>query len=215
MVKPIASGEILFVEGGVVQSIIFPLDGIVSMQYLTKDNRFVEVIAVGREGVVAGQFGRDCSRFPCRAVAVVSGDAIWLPVAIFEECVQRFPCVRPALLQCMSRVLRRLSQAVLCASLHPAGQRIATWLLHADDRTSRPNFDLTQRKISEILGLRLATVSDACSKLHALGAINYTRGNIQISSRESLEYHACECYSSTSIDILSGVNFLPHQGLAV
>jgi CRP-like cAMP-binding protein len=209
MIKPIASGEILFVEDGVSQSIIFPLDGIVSLQYPTQDNRFIEVIAMGREGVVAGQFGRECSRFPWRAITVVSGDAIWLPVAIFEECMGRFPCVRPAILECMSRVLRRLSQAVLCASLHPAGQRIATWLLHADDRTSGNKLDLTQRKISEILGLRLATVSDICSRLHASGAIDYTRGNIEVACRGTLESSACECYSATRLSSLGNISFFP------
>lgn len=200
LIKPIVSGEVLLVEGSPLYNMIFPLDGLVSMQVPTRDSRTVEGLAVGREGVIAGDFVLGLRHYPLRAVAVVSGSAVWLPTGVCAEAMDRFPCMMPAVLGGMAAMLRRLSQSVLCASLHPATQRIASWLLHADDRTQGPSFDLTQRAISEILGLRQATVSEACNRLALASAISYSRGAITIRDRSRLEENACECYCNVRLD---------------
>jgi hypothetical protein len=87
-------------------------------------------------------------------------------------------------------------QIAACASLHNASQRLSTWLLQAGDRSHAMIFDITQRMLADILGFRLATISDGCSKLHDAGAISYSRGNLQIVDRSLLEKQACECYQA-------------------
>jgi hypothetical protein len=79
--------------------------------------------------------------------------------------------------------------------VHSASQRIATWLLRAQDRTGSDQFELTQRTLAGLFGLRLATISDASSRLVAADAIDQTRGLLTVTSRENLERAACECYS--------------------
>lgn len=87
-------------------------------------------------------------------------------------------------------------QAVVCASVHLAYQRIATWLLRADDKSEAICFDITQQTFADIFGLRPATVSDGCKRLLAAGAIHYSRGILNIVDRSLLEAQACECYEA-------------------
>jgi len=200
MVKPIAAGELLFEANAPIQNLIFALDGIISVQARAQDGRTVENFLMGRDGVIGSHYLLGFRRSPSRAVTVISGRACWIPVAIFEEANARFPCIRPALAACMLRVFQRMAQNILCASYHTAQQRIASWLLHADDRLEREKFDLTQRALSDILGLRAATVSEAYNRLLALGAIRHSRGNLQILDRAMLKAQTCECYDETCLE---------------
>jgi CRP-like cAMP-binding protein len=203
MTKPINSGEVLYEAGAPLQNLIFPLDGLVSLQLQIKDGRLVENISLGRDGVLGGQYLIGETRLPSNAVTVISGRASWLPIPDFIEAMQLFPCVKPAIFACMARMMRRLMQGVACANVHSATQRISTWLLHTDDRVEAESFDLTQRTLANIFGLRPATVSDACNGLLHTGAIHYSRGRLSIMDRTLLEAQACECYESVRLHTLA------------
>jgi CRP-like cAMP-binding protein len=85
-------------------------------------------------------------------------------------------------------------ESVACNTLHSAEQRIARWLLHADDRVEGGSFPITQQALGEVLGLRRATVSEVCSKLQEAGVLDYSRGILTITDRALLKTRACECY---------------------
>ena len=203
LMKDIAAGEVLFEPNAPILNIIFPIDGIVSMQSQTADGQTVENFSMGRDGGIGVYYMLGLKRLPSFAVTVISGRACWIPISTLEEAAARFPCVRPALSACMVRVFRRMAQGVVCASCHSASQRIATWLLHADDRLNRSKFDLTQRAFSSILGLRASTISEAYNSLISTGSIQHSRGNLEILNRDILKSHACECYNEVCLEKLT------------
>lgn len=196
LTKPIISGEVLYQADAPLLNLIFPHDGIISFQYVLNDGRTVEKLSVGKDGFVGVPFLFGETRFPCHAITVISGNASWISVHEFNDAMARFSCIQPALESYTMRVLKHLMQSVVCASVHSASQRIATWLLFADDRSQTSSFDITQRTLANIFGLRLATVGDACAKLGMAGAIDHSRGTMSIADRESLERQACECYQA-------------------
>ena len=208
MIKDIAAGEVLFEAHAPILNIIFPIDGIVSIQTRTADGQTVENFSMGRDGGIGVYYMLGLKRLPSFAVTAISGRACWIPVSTLEEAISRFPCVRPALSACMVRVFRRMAQSVVCASCHSASQRIATWLLHADDRLQRDRFDLTQRAFSSIFGLRASTISEAYNNLITSGSIQHSRGNLNIIDRELLKAHACECYEAVCMANLSKISIL-------
>jgi Mn-dependent DtxR family transcriptional regulator len=55
-------------------------------------------------------------------------------------------------------------------------------------------FELTQDFLSQMLGVRRATVSETASELQQAGLISYSRGRITVDDRAGLERAACECY---------------------
>jgi CRP-like cAMP-binding protein len=196
MTKPIISGEVLYVHNAPLQTIIFPHDGLISLQSTLRGGNTVEQVAIGRDGIVGMEafFGHERSHGS--AVVVVSGLASWLPV---HECVameRLFPCFAAQVRDCMGKMFAHLMRSVTCASVHNAPQRIATWLLSADDRTAGTAMDLTQRNLADILGVRLATASEACHRLMEAGAIRYSRGSLSVVDHDLLRQHACECYDA-------------------
>jgi signal-transduction protein with cAMP-binding, CBS, and nucleotidyltransferase domain len=52
--KPIAGGEVLLDVGNPLQSMILVHDGLVSMRIQVADNRFVEAVSFGQDGVIGG-----------------------------------------------------------------------------------------------------------------------------------------------------------------
>jgi len=46
------------------------------------------------------------------------------------------------------------------------------------------------------LGVRREGVNSAAAKLQSLGAIRYTRGQITVVNRSTLEDECCECYAA-------------------
>jgi len=200
--KDVIAGQLLFKAGEPIEALIFPLDGIISLQTEIGQDQRVENLAVGLDSVIGAQVLMGETHHGQTAVALLSGKTLWLPKQDFIEALELFPCVRPAVSASMARGVRRLMQGVACANVHSAVQRIATWLLHVDDRVSAGGFDLTQKTLSEVFALRPATVSDSCSKLLASGAIHYARGRISILDRACLLQHACACYEAVSHETL-------------
>lgn len=195
LTKSILSGEVLFEAGAPIIHIIFPHSGLISVQAILNDGRTVERTSVGCEdavGLIEYSLGQKVAL--CRAVAAVSGRASWLPVDDLGPLLANSSEMRELVQSCHKKLIRSLVQSVACASVHSASQRLATWLLCAWDRTDTHQLDITQRTLADIFGLRLATISDACSRLHASGAIDQGRGNLTIISREHLRNQTCECY---------------------
>lgn len=62
------------------------------------------------------------------------------------------------------------------------------------DRVGKNDFPLTQEFLSEMLGVRRASVSVVAATLQRAGFIRYSRGKITILDREGLESASCECY---------------------
>ena len=62
------------------------------------------------------------------------------------------------------------------------------------DRVGREQFPLTQEFLSQMLGVRRATVNEVASSLQQAGLIEYSRGSITIKDRTGLEAQSCECY---------------------
>lgn len=192
--KPFQAGEVLFEQDAPLIHIVFPHNGVIAFEETGADGRGVEKFSVGPEGIIGLNYLLGETTFPCRAVAPIAGHASWLAIADFDTLLERHESVRPVLTSYSMYVIKRLMRGIVCASTHNAIQRVATWLLHAHDRTAGESFHLMQKTLATLLSLRVATVSDACSRLQECGAVSYTRGDISITNRQLLEQHACSCY---------------------
>jgi Mn-dependent DtxR family transcriptional regulator len=83
-------------------------------------------------------------------------------------------------------------------------QRLARWLLMAQDRMDAKTFPLTQEFLAMMLGASRPMVTIVAGTLQKAGLITYHRGQITIVDRERLEAASCECYR-ISADLLKRV----------
>lgn len=192
--KPVQSGEVLYEPDNPLLHMIFPHSGIISLQVVLQDGRTVENMSIGRDSFIGVDYllGERVTSY--HAVVAISGRASWLSANDFAAALTACEPLQGIMRGASRGLLRDLMRGVVCASVHSASQRVATWLLRALDRNDSNQFDITQRTLANIFGLRLATISDACARLHAAGAIDHGRGTMTITDRDMLESQCCECY---------------------
>ena len=173
--------------------VYFPLSGVISILAVTGDNTGVEVASVGREGMANVNLFLGVDRTKCEAVVQVPGVAARLGGAALQYHTKSGGEMARLLLRYTSAYLGQLSQSVACNRLHPLEERCARWLLMMQDRAGS-EFPITHEFLSNMLGVRRATVTVAAGILQKAGLIRYTRGKMRILNREKLEEASCECY---------------------
>jgi CRP-like cAMP-binding protein len=62
------------------------------------------------------------------------------------------------------------------------------------DRVGTNEFPLTQEFLSQMLGVRRASVTVVAGILQQAGFIRYRRGRLTVTDRAGLEGSSCECY---------------------
>ena len=194
IVRRLAQGQLVYREDETFTHAIFPHEGVISLMAHMEDGRSVEKVSVGNEGFVGISFILGSGRTISSSVVQVPGYASWISIEDLDQAISQYPCVRDAMMDYAKSLTLQLMESVACNSLHRAEHRISRWLLSAHDRVHSDTFQLTQDAISQVLGLRRATVSSVCRTLMNQGAISYSRGNLTITDRKMLEMNACECY---------------------
>ena len=194
----IAAGEMLCLDGQPFTHFVFPHSGILTVQSTVEGMRPVEVMAIGREGIVGLPivgFGNLCEG---DVICLVSGRASYVPRLILREAYHQFDSVRMSMTRYDRFSTQTLMQSVACAKSHRADRFIAFWLLKATDRLQSPHVPITHEVLSNLFGLRRATVTTTLSKFAQEGILQTSRGVIHILSREQLEAYSGDFYAKWS-----------------
>ncbi len=189
-------GHTLYEAGEDVHHVYFPTEGVVSLQTVLRGGAAVETAAIGREGLVGVTCGPMNGRAVSRAVAQTDGSARCIDIARFSSALHDSVGMREALARYTEALFAQVQQTAACNALHRLESRFARWLLTLSDRAGEDAFELTQEELSEMLGVRRATVSEVGAALERRGLIERGRGKIQIVDRRGLEGASCECYGS-------------------
>jgi Mn-dependent DtxR family transcriptional regulator len=105
-------------------------------------------------------------------------------------------------------------QSTACNAVHSVEQRLARWLLMAQDRMGTDAFPLTQEFAAMMLGASRPTVTVVAGTLQKAGLIRYHRGQITILNRRKLESASCECYRAATQLLLAVTSPIQKSGLA-
>jgi len=159
-----------------------------------KDGRTVETGIVGNEGVSGIAAAVGLNRGPLREIVQIAGDGFRVRVAEFQETLQSTPQFRNLLGRYVMVLGMQVRQTAACNRLHRVEQRLARWLLMAQDRLDSGTLPITHDFLATMLGTDRATVTLAAGILQRLQLIGYTRGAVKILERMKLEKFACECY---------------------
>ena len=173
--------------------VYFPLSGVISVLAVTGDSSGVEVASVGCEGMANVNLFLGVDHAQCEAVVQVPGTVARLSGTALRRHTESGGELARLLLRYTSAYLGQLSQSVACNRLHPLEERCARWLLMMQDRAGN-QFPITHEFLSNMLGVRRATVTVAAGILQKAGLIRYTRGKMTILDRAKLEEASCECY---------------------
>ena len=184
----------LYQSQALIEHVYFPNSGVVSMLNVMEDGGTVEIATVGNEGMVGIPvlLGADCA--PAETLVQVPGDAVRMKADVFKSQVIPGTPTHNLLLRYTQALMSQLSQSVACNRLHSVEERCCRWLLQTRDRVESDEFPMTQEFLSQMLGVRRASVSEVAAILQKAGLIRYHRGKMKIIDQKGLESGSCECY---------------------
>jgi len=175
----------------------FVTSGIASVVTELADGGVVQVGLVGRGGVAECLHLLGPEASVTRCFMQIPGTALQMDFELFQEEFMTKRSVRMRVLRYVQYSALILSQLAACNRLHQVEERLARWLLMAQDKVEEPTVRLTQEFLAQMLGSRRSTVTVTAGTLQKAGLIEYSRGRVQIVDRESLVNAACECYPIT------------------
>jgi len=177
-----------------IEAVYFPLDAVLSMAAIDRDEEAVEVGSVGCEGMTGLAVLLGAEQSTSRVVVQIGGQAERMDAAVLQREARRHEHFRRLLHLYVQAFMTQIAQSTACNRLHEAEQRLARWLLICRDRVGRDEMPITQETMAVMLGVRRATVTEAASALQREGLIRYRRGLLAIVDRPGLEAATCECY---------------------
>lgn len=177
-----------------IEHVYFIEEGLVSVLASADEKGAVEVWLIGHEGLAGSAALLGVRVSPLRHFVQIGGSALRIGVEDLERALPQMPGLRSALNNYLHGVLLQSAQAAACSLTHSLRQRLARWLLMAQDRSERDALPITQDLLARSLGVRRATVSEALKPLVSDGIFARERGLIKILDRARLEEFACRCY---------------------
>src|SRR5260370_29799502 len=137
----------------------------------------VEMATIGREGMVGVSAVLDGGPTPAVGMVQAETDTCYRMSA---DALRREMDRRGAFYDLATRFAQALvgciMQSTACNAVHSVEQRLARWLLLAQDRVGLNAFPLTQEFVSMMLGVTRPTVSVVAGTLQKAGLITYHRG---------------------------------------
>ena len=186
--------EVLHEPGEAVEYIYFPNDAILVLLSSAEKNETIEVGLVGREGMcgVSVLFGGRTT--PNLVVVQSAGGAVKMKAEVLKREFKRSSSLQDVLLPYAHAVLTQSAQSASCHRYHSPQERLSRLLLMIHDRAGADEFRVTQEFMSQMLGTRRATVTEAAHSQQQKGLIDYSRGHVRVLNRQGLERAACNCY---------------------
>ncbi len=192
---PLPLGKVLFESGEQIHYAYFPTDAIVSLLNVMENGASAEIAVVGKEGLIGVSLFMGACSVLCRAVVQSAGYGYRLSEHWIKDEFNRHGDLMNWTLRYTQTLITLMAQTAVCNRHHSIEQQLCRWLLLSMDRLSGNELVMTQELIANMLGVRREGVTNAASKLHQLGIINYHRGHITVLDRPRLEEMVCECYA--------------------
>lgn len=187
-------GKVLIEPGQSASHVYFPLDAIVSWQYMLENGDCTEIAMVGREGMVGLYLLLGNNSTPNQGVVHSGGWAIRMRLSEVLNSFNQGPEVQRLMLRFAQSLIHQMGQGNVCRQHHSIEEQLCRMLLMILDRQSSLQVSKTHEALSQLLGVRREAVSLAAAKLMNEGLIRYTRGSIEVLDRAGLEQRVCECY---------------------
>jgi len=187
--------RVLQLAGVPIQHLYFIEEGLVSVLAGADPRSSVEVWLIGREGLAGCAVLLGSEPSPLRYLVQIGGSALRIGIEDLSRILPETPELRAALKTYLHLTLAQSSQSAACTMRHSLQQRLARWMLTAQDRSTRAELPVTHELIARNLGVRRASISEAFKPMERRGIFAKKRGLITILDRTELEKIACRCYS--------------------
>jgi len=177
-----------------MRHVYFPENAMISVVSFTREGSVVEVAVIGRGGMAAIPIFLGSEENPLDSFVQIPGRAARLSAERFRALASPGSALYDLSFRYITFFLQQIARSAACNALHRLEQRCARWLLLASGEIGSRKFSLTHEFLSEMLGVRRASVSDVAAEFSARGLVKYQRGRVEIVDPQGLGRVSCECY---------------------
>lgn len=189
-------GAVLAEIGNETDLIYFPLDGMITLLFVMQDGKAIETATIGREGVLGAMAVFGPYRSKVRAVVQVPMTAVHISAPQLGAAAGASKAISLLCVHYNETLLSQARITAACNALHPIEERLCRWLLQTCEVIGTNTIHLTQEFLSEMLGVRRSSITEAAVKLQAAGLISYSRGVINILDISGIQQRACGCFQT-------------------
>ena len=169
-----------------IEDVYFPETGFASVVAVQRSGKEVEVGLIGREGMTGLPIVLGNHRSPHSTYIQVAGKGHSIPASKLRQAMQESLSLRDSLLKFVQAFGVQTPHTAICNARSRMDERLARWLLMAQDRIQSDILPLTHEFLSLMLGVRRPGVTVALKALRERGLISYRRGEITINDRKGM-----------------------------
>jgi CRP-like cAMP-binding protein len=169
-----------------VEQVYFVESGFASV--VANGQRNIEVGIIGREGMsgLSVVMGSN-ERAPHETYIQSAGNGLRIAAGDLRRAIGASVALHHALLRYAHAFMIQTTQTALANGRSKIEERLARWLLMADDRMDGNDLALTHEFLAIMLGVQRSGVTLALQELERAGLIAHRRGVITILQRKALE----------------------------
>ena len=155
----------------------------------------VEVGIIGREGMTGLSVVLDGDhRIIHETFMQIGGAGQCISAAKLRAAIDASTSLHQVLLRFAHAFMIQATQTALANGRSKIEERLARWLLMANDRVDSDELKLTHEFLATMLGVRRSGVTVALQELERTGLISYRRGKITILDRKAMEISSNGAY---------------------
>ena len=177
-----------------IDEIYFVEAGFASVVAGGTDKAGIEVGIIGREGMTGLAIVLGNERAAHDTFIQVAGKGLRIRTARLRDGIDRSVTLHRSLLRYAHAFLLQTTTTALANGRSKIEERLARWLLMADDRIDGDELPLTHEFLGLMLGVRRPGVTVALRALVRAGLISTRRSSIRIIDRKALEENSNGTY---------------------
>ena len=178
--------KVLERPGRPIKVVYFPETGFASV-VADGGKRPIEVGLIGREGMTGLPVVLGNDRNEHETFIQSAGEGYCIRTQYLRGAIDKSPLLHRVMLQYAHSFLNQATQTAVANGRSKIEERLARWLLMADDRIDGSDLALTHEFLAMMLCTRRPGVTVAIQELERVGLIARKRGHIVIVDREGLE----------------------------
>ena len=172
---------------------LFPISAVLTLHGTLAEDRPLEAVLIGQEGMLGIWAFADTHATPQRSVVRFAGSALQIDMGILMAEFETSSEFRRLILRYSSSLLDYAIQTAACYRRHDPHQQVARTLLMTARRLQTDCIPLTHADLANILGLRRETISAATMRLANKGLLKQNHGSIDILETAQLRAMSCGC----------------------